>query len=102
MIFFPAVNLEGAVNLFDEQQPYHLMRKGHLRKAQPVICCLAYLLGQAKGTANQKGDITAAGKPQLVDGCRQFLLGFLLAEHIQNKEVTALRHQLQEFFPFFG
>ncbi len=54
MVLSSAANHKRPINLFNQQQAYHLMGKRHLGKAQRKICTLSKCVRVPERTANNK------------------------------------------------
>lgn len=108
MVLFTSADFKSTINLLNQKQANHLMRKGHFRKAQRQISTLTQRISIAKGTANHEGDMAVAGKSQLVQLCRQLRAAQLLANNIQQNHIgicwdncqQALRFTLQHLLLF--
>lgn len=100
MVFFASADFKSTVNLLNQQQANHLMRKGHFRKAQRQIGTLTQRISITKGTANHKGDMAVAGKRQLIQLCRQIRAAQLLADDIQQNHIGICRDNCQQALRF--
>lgn len=103
MIRFAFQNGEGAVQLLDENQPHHLMRKRHRRKRHFGVGLGIDILRKSVGTANHKNDALAARSHEFFEIFRKIHRCELLAVFVQKNDVIArlkLRQQ-QKTLRFF-
>lgn len=82
MVLLAPADFERPINLLDEQQTNHLMRKGHLRKAQRHVSTLAQRISIAKRAADNERNMAAACQRQRVQLRCQLRAGQLLADDI--------------------
>ena len=73
MIRFVAVDFEGAVDLFQQDHPHHLMGEGHSAEGQLEIRPSQKLLGKPQRTADDEDHIAGTLNAQLIDLLRQLL-----------------------------
>ena len=54
MIWLASHYCESTIDLFDKEEPHHLMAEGHLRQRDLALCSIVDSLREAIGTANQQ------------------------------------------------
>lgn len=103
MIGFAFQNGEGAVQLFDENQPHHLVRKRHRRKRHFGVGLGIDILRKSVWATNHKNDALAARSHEFFEIFRKLDRCELLAVFVQKNDVVArlkLRQQ-QKTLRFF-
>ena len=94
MIRFAPAYLKCPINLLHQQQPHHLVGKGHTGKGEFEIGPLAQLRGQAEGAADKKNDVAFAVQSAAIDMGGEFFGGQVLSKYIENDAIAAVPNLL--------
>ena len=66
-------DLEQAVNLLQQKEPYQLVRQCELRKGKPEISAAAQFIRQPKRPTDEENKVAFSCKGEMVDLCGKFL-----------------------------
>ena len=94
MIRFVTTNLKRPINLLHQQQPYHLVGKGHAGEREFEIGPLAQLRGQAEGAADKKDDVAFAVQGAAIDMGGEFFGRQVLSKYIENDALAVVPNML--------
>ena len=108
MIWLASHYCESTIDLFDKEEPHHLMAEGHLRQRDLALCSIVDSLREAIGTANQQHQ-SLVDRVHLVleegaELARSELLAFLVEQNEHVARLQAVEHHVGLLFLllFFG
>ena len=94
MVVFVTTNLKRPINLLHQQQPHHLVGKGHSGEGKFEIGPLAQLRGQAESAADKKDDVAFAVQSAAIHMGGEFFGGQVLSKHIQDDAIAVVPNML--------
>ena len=94
MIRFSTANFISPINLLDQQQPHHLVSKGHAGEGEFEIGPLAQLRSQAESAADEEDDVAFAVQSAAIDMGGEFFGGQVLSKYIENDAIAAVPNLL--------
>ena len=94
MVVFVTANFISPINLLHQQQPHHLVGKGHTGEGEFEIGPLAQPRSQAEGAADEKYDVAFAIESAAIDMGGEFFGGQVLSKHIENDAIAVVPNML--------
>ena len=95
MILLAPDDLERPIDLLDEQQPDHLVGKGHAGKGEALPRRRNDCRRQTESAPDQERDVAVPGRAEPGDIFRQFFRGGGLPRHIEHDQIGGRRHFFQ-------
>src|SRR5215212_6658959 len=103
MILFPALNLDGAVDLFQEHDPGKGVREGDRAERPEFPGTSHYFRGEAQRAADREGDVAAAGDAEVFEFLRvSFRRKLLSLLPVKGGHVRVGGQELQDTVSFCG